>query len=139
MKLSEINKGLIDHSSKQGGYIRKRTYDVRITLNKSGEKGYVVRFGFWNKAKETFTDACYMEITDVEKIGDRIYFLPVKEQQHNKQFKLSRSDKSQNKYFTFTPSENAEKIYRANWINGTFRLKKDPECGLWYIENEKND
>ena len=139
MKLSEINKGLIDHTSKQTGYVRKRTYDVRITLNKSGEKGYVVRFGFLNKAKEAFADISYMEITDVEKITDRIYFVPSKEQEHNKQFKLSRSDKSQNKYFTFTPSENAEKIYRANWINGTFRIKKDPECGLWYIENERNN
>lgn len=139
MKLSEVNKGLMEHQSRQAEHERKRKYDVRITLNKSGDKRFVVRFGFLNKATEELVDANYLEITDVEKIAGRIYFIPSKEKEHNKQFKLSMSNKSQNKYFTFTPSEKAEKIYRAKWIGGTFKINKDQECGLWYIENEKND
>lgn len=117
----------------------KRKYDVRISLNKSGGKRLVVRFAFYNKATEVLVDANYMAITDVEKIAGRIYFIPSKEKEPNKQFKLSKSNKSQNKYFTFTPSEKAEKIYRSKWIGGTFKINKDKECGLWYIENEKND
>ena len=37
-------------------------------------------------------------------------------------------------YFSFTPSDKAEKIYRMNWIGKLFHLRWDPENELHYID-----
>lgn len=115
----------------------KRTYDVRVTLNRAGGKRFAVRFGFINQGFAAFRDAAYIQPSSVEKYQERIYFKTHGERAFFDAYKLSDTstkDKTSGKYFTFTPSEKAEKIYRSKWIGKTFPIKFDEECRLYYIE-----
>jgi len=113
-----------------------RTYDVRITLNKSGHGKPVVRFGFLNEAAKIFGENPFIEASDVEYIKDRIYFKTHVEKVNNNVHTLSSNGKSRadSCYFALTPSDKAEKIYRMNWIGKLFPLFWDEENELYYID-----
>ena len=117
----------------------KRTYDVRVTLNKSGSKGFVIRFGFINKAAEAFNGKTYIQMSRVDKLPNRIYFKLFDSRANLDAHKLSTSKKessTSNIYATMTPSPAAEKIYRAKWIGKTFNIKFDEDARLYYIEQD---
>lgn len=140
MKKEEIMKMFIDHNTKKANTKIKRNYDVKITLNKSGraDGGFVVRFGFINKAGEVFKKGMFVEATDIEKMRDKIYFKSSEEKEHAKMYKLS-SDAPTCSYFSFTPTAEAEKVYRTLWLNKEFKLKYDEECEMYYIELGENE
>lgn len=113
----------------------KRTYDVRVTLNKAGDsRRMVIRFGFINDALKAFSKD-YIEASKIT--GDRIYFRTFNEKANGNVHKISKVDKGAGRYFSMTVSPEQEKIYRAKWINGTFKLKYDEENELYFIELEK--
>ena len=118
----------------------KKTYDVRVTLNKSGRNRQCVRFGLLNYAAAMAQEHLFVEVSDIEFCKDRLYFRFHDEKEHRNIHTLSKSAK-ENKgvgfYFSITPSEKAEKLYRMNWIGKTFAFKHDPEIDLFYIENVK--
>ena len=126
-------------SSKTNSKPANRNYDVRVTLNKSGGNRHVIRFGFLNQGARVFAKSKYIEVSDVEKLPNRIYFRVFDEKVNPNVHVLSNNYKSRSKnlYTSMTPSEKAEKIYRMKWINGTYTLKFDEECSLYYIENDK--
>lgn len=137
MEKAKVNSLFDDRTTGKGTYIPKRTYDVRITLNKNGhEDGFSVRFGFLNKASKVFSQMPYIQVSNVEKSQDAIYFRSHNAKNFLDVYKLSSNSKSQasNCYTAFKPSAAQEKIYRLKWINKTFSLKYDESCGLYYIE-----
>lgn len=116
---------------------RVRTYDVRITLNKSGKGNrQVIRFGFLNNAAAEASKHLFVEVSDVEYSKDRIYFRFHDEKLHRNIHTLSKSNGKTGVgyYFAITPSETAEKIYRMNWIGKEFSFKFDDEIKVHYIE-----
>ena len=117
----------------------KRNYDVRVSLNRSGENKSVIRFGFLNQGARVFAKSKYIEVSDVVKLPNRIYFRVFDEKVNPNVHALSNNfnSRSKNLYTSITPSEKAEKIYRMNWITRTYTLKFDEECSLYYIENSK--
>jgi hypothetical protein len=117
----------------------KRTYDVRVALNKSGKKGNVVRFGLINNAAAVLGVSQYIEVSDIEITKNRIYFRTHDEQTHRNIYKLSKnsSDNGNGYYFSITPTMKGEKMYRANWVSKTYPLYHDPALDLYFIENAK--
>lgn len=119
-----------------------RNYDVRITLNKSGTykraDRFVIRFGFLNEAVKAFFGKDYIQVSKVEALPDRIYFRTSNSRDNLDMHKLltNSNSKATNLYTTITPSDQAEKIYRAKWINKTFDIQFDSEVGLYYITLE---
>lgn len=138
MKLEDLT-WMPERTKKAHAVVRK--YDVRITLNKSGDNRQVIRFGFLNKGAEVFEKYKYIEVSDVEskKCPNRIYFRAETEKTNSNMHKLCTNGKSKTKnlYTSLTPTGKGDKIYRSQWINGTFKIKLDDECGLYYIENAK--
>ena len=121
------------------GPANPRTYDVRITLNKSSKSnGFVVRFGFLNEAVKAFNGKTYIQASKVETLPNRIYFRLLNERTYIGAHKLCTNSKAEtsNLYMSFTPSEAAEKIFRAKWVGKTFKIKYDEECEHYYIEQE---
>jgi len=115
---------------------RHRTYDVKITLNKSGSGRQVVRFGFINGAAQELGKKPFVEASDIEITKERIYFRTHDEKTSLNVHTLSSNGKTRQDscYFTMTPTEKGEKMYRMNWINKTFMLYYDPEYELHYID-----
>lgn len=113
-----------------------RTYDVRITLNKSGKDRQVIRFGFINNAASELGKHAFIEASDIEYTKDRIYFRTHDEKINSNVHMLSSNGKSRmdSCYFSFTPSDKAEKMYRMNWIGKLFPLLYDSENDLHYID-----
>ena len=113
-----------------------RTYDVRITLNKSGSGRQVVRFGFINNGAQEFGKKPFIEASNIERTKDRIYFRTHDEKTSLNIHTLSSNGKTRQDscYFTMTPTEKGEKMYRMNWIGKTFMLYYDPEYELHYID-----
>ena len=116
--------------------VTHRTYDVRITLNKSGKARQVIRFGFINQAAAEFGKHTFIEASDIECLKDRIYFRLHDEKINNNVHTLSSNGKSKTDscYFSLTPSEKAEKMYRMNWIGKLFPILYDDENELYYID-----
>lgn len=125
-----------DNKERGGKVINPRIYDVRITLNKSGKVGFVIRFGFLNAAVKAFEGKNYIQVSKVEVLQNRIYFRAFDEKKYVDVYKLCTNpkSKSRNLYVAMKPSAAAEKIYRAKWINKTFYLQFDDECGLYYVQ-----
>lgn len=120
----------------------KRTYDIRVTLNKRGEgERMAIRFGFINKAFTAFKGYEYIEPSDIEKLQDRIYFRGFKDKPENNRnaHKLCCGDSAKSLYITITPTKNGDKIYRMKWVGGTFHIKYDEQNKLYYIEINKED
>lgn len=118
-----------------------RTYDVRITLNKSGHERSVIRFGFINSAAEAFGTKPFIEASDIEYTKDRIYFRTHDEKVNANVHTLSSNGKTRTDscYFAFTPSDKAEKMYRMNWIGKLFPVLFDDENGLFFIDLRKEN
>lgn len=118
-----------------------RTYDVRITLNKSGRGRQVIRFGFINNASKTFGAKPFIEASNIEYTKDRIYFRSHDEKRNANVHVLSSNGKTHldSCYFTLTPSEKAEKMYRMNWIGKLFPLIYDEENELYYIDSREEN
>lgn len=116
-----------------------RTYDVRITLNKSGSGRFAIRFGFLNEAVKAFGGKTYIQASKVEKLPTKIYFRLFDNKANLDAHKLCTNSKSEtsNLYMTITPSEADEKIYRAKWVGKTFKLKYDSDNSLYYITQEE--
>ena len=138
-------ENIFENKSRTKATIAKRNYDIRVTLNKNGKNSFAVRFGFINKALSAFKDTVYIQPSSVEKMSDRIYFKAHEERTYFDVYRMSEKKNDTeltSKYFAFTPSEKAEKIYRSKWIGKTFQIKYDQECGLYYIElpeSEENE
>ena len=119
-----------------------KTYDVRITLNKAGKGRQAIRFGFINKAASVFGEHAFIEASYVERMRERIYFRSHSEKVSANVHVLSSNGRTRKDscYFTITPSNEAEKIYRMSWIGKTFPLLYDTENELYYIDvKEENN
>jgi hypothetical protein len=119
----------------------KRSYDVRISLNKSGDnRPQVVRFGFINRAAQILGISQFIEASDIEYTKERVYFRTHDEKHHKDIHTLSTNSKTRQDscYFAISPSAKAEKIYRMNWVGKTYPLLYDEENELYYIENTKD-
>ena len=133
MNTTDINK--IFEGEKQPAH---RAYDVRVTLNRSGSGRFRIRFGFLNDAVKAFDNKPYMQASQVEKLADYIYFKPVDKKVPGAQKLCTNSNSTTtNLYASITPSEAAEKIYRAKWVGKTFKIQLDEECGLYYISQRE--
>lgn len=124
------------HVPEQKTVTGHRTYDVRITLNKAGSGRQVIRFGFINNAASVFGKHTFIEASDIEYTKDRIYFRSHDEKINTNVHTLSSNGKTHEDscYFSFTPSDKAEKMYRMNWIGKLFPLFYDNENELHYID-----
>jgi hypothetical protein len=127
--------------NRQGGHpdVRRRTYDVKITINKNGNGRDCMRFAFLNKAAEIAEDYSFVKVSSPELERNKIYFLFSKEKSgKSRDFKRLHRKSESGRYFTVTPDPGIEeKRYRAEWLNHTYSIKYDGECGCYYIENEK--
>lgn len=114
----------------------KRLYDVKITQNKSGDHRMVVRFGFINQAAKAFSGYDYIEVSNIEKSDDKIYFKLSHEKTGYYSHRLCTNGKSKTicRYTSLTPTAKGEKLYRAKWVNYTFEIKYDDEHDMYYIE-----
>lgn len=132
MKIGDISKCLREFSApkRQG---TRRDYDVMIKLNGGGKERTYLNFLLYREAREAFKDVDRLEVTSVEALPERIYFIPRTEKARGN-YKLNRKSGVS---FLMTPKGKEEKIYRLKWINKKFELRYDEECGLYYIEIEK--
>lgn len=137
----DINKLFPLPQSRNNKGERVRTYDVKITLNKSGHGRQVIRFGFLNNAAAKANGYQFVEASNVEYMKDRICFRFHNEKLHRNIHTLSKSNgiTGNGYYFTITPSEAAEKIYRMNWIGKEFSFLYDSEHDWYFIEDSKED
>lgn len=122
-----------------GTYVKRRAYDVKITINNSGNDRNSLRFGLCNLGKEVFEKYGYVRISDYPVGRNRhIYFELENEKKNRKFYKISKSVRRDgiinNCYFSFTPPAEYEKGYRMNWVGGEYMLKYDESLGLYYIE-----
>jgi len=117
----------------------KRDYDVKITINKNGYGRDCMRFAFLNKAHAIVEDFNYIRVSSLALKRDRIYFIFSKEKDgKSRAFKRLHRKSEHVRYFTVTPDPGIEeKRYRTEWLNHTYSIKYDGECGCYYIENEK--
>lgn len=135
MNYTEVNKIFEIHTDKT---LHRREYDVRVTLNRSGSGRFVIRFGFLNDAVKVFDKKPYVQVSQVEKLADFIYFKPMDEKVPGAHKLCTNSNSTTtNLYAAITPSEAAEKIYRAKWVGKTFKVQIDDECGLYYISQKE--
>lgn len=139
----DMDKAFPPADNKNAHVHHNRTYDVRITLNKSGDnRPFVIRFGFINSAARIFGTHPFIEASDIEYTKDKVYFRTHEEKAHKNIHTLSSNGKTRQDscYFAMTPpTERVEKIYRANWIGKTFNLSFDDINQLYYIENAKKE
>lgn len=127
---------LFDNRTTRSRYTPKRTYDVRITLNKKGDH-FSIRFGFINNSLKAIGEKNYAQVSNISKCRERIYFKFLNERKYLDVHKLSSScegDKKTSLYITITPSGKEEKIYRSDWIGKVFDIKYDNDSGFYYIE-----
>ena len=124
-------------------YQPKRTYDVRVTLIKSGRADgkMSIRFGFLNKAAAAFHADRFLLISEPQ--NDRIYFLECSEKKDYRYKKILFSAKKDSSgkclCTSFIPSDELDKVYRAKWIGGTFKLQYDDECEMYFIERKNEE
>lgn len=92
-----------------------------------------------NESIKAFNGKSYIQVSKVEKMPDRIYFRLFDNREYIDTHKLVTNSKAttSNLYTTITPTSNEEKIYRAKWINKEFKLCRDENNELFYIELEK--
>ena len=119
---------------------RKRKYEVRVSLNKSGDR-WIVRIGFINKAVDIFARYSLCGPSDITgKCKNRIYFMPKKENNGERLYTISkqtnRDGKITNCEFKFTPTKEEEKMYRKYWAGKTYNLHYDEIMSLYYIEKQ---
>lgn len=117
----------------------KRTYDVRVTLNKSGNGRFSIRFGFLNDAVKAFKGKNYVQVSRVDVSPDVIYFRLFDKKEFIDVHKLctnSNADTS-NLYTAITPPDAEEKIYRAKWVGKTFKIEHDEKHDVYFISQEK--
>lgn len=136
---AKVRDSYFPHPEQRTGPGIKRTYDVRVTINKSGKGKDTIRFGFINNAAAIFGIHPFIEVSDVTCTKNRIYFCIHDEKIHRNVHAISGIDKKESCYFTITPSEKAEKIYRMNWIGHTYKITFDKKLGWYYIENSKEE
>ena len=134
--MSKLDLGKAFHVNDKKPIKWHRTYDVRITLNKAGSGRQVIRIGFINNAASVFGKHAFIEASDIEYTKDRIYFRSHDEKINANVHTLSSNGKTREDscYFSFTPSDRAEKMYRMNWIGKLFPLFYDNENELHYID-----
>ena len=127
---------LFDNRTARREYVPKRTYDVRITLNKKGDR-FSIRFGFINNSLKAIGDKSYAQVSNISKCRERIYFKFLDKKDYLDVHKLSSScedNKITSLYITIMPTEKEEKIYRSEWIGKVFEIKYDADSGFYYIE-----
>lgn len=140
--MAKLDMNLAFPHGYEGSKYAPRNYDIRITLNNAGKgKKKVIRFGLVNQAAKILGASQFIEPSNIEYTKDRIYFLPYEEKAYRTVHTLSSNSRTRqlNCYFSFTPTEKAEKMYRMNWINKTYELLYDEENELYYIEKTKED
>lgn len=128
-----------EKKKKNSEYVKRRTYDMKIAINKSGESRQALRFGLCNYGKEVFAKYGYVRVSDYPAGKNRRIYFELKNEKDNHFFhkiiKKTREDGFVNScYFTFTPPEEYEKGYRMNWVGGEYMLKYDDELKAYYIE-----
>ena len=126
---------LFDNRTARTKCTQKRTYDVRISLNKKGDH-FSIRFGFINESLKAIGNRTYAQVSNVSLCRDKIYFKFWDRKEYLDVHKLTSSNKSGNTslYTTITPDGNEEKIYRSDWIGKVFNIKYDELSGYYYIE-----
>lgn len=114
---------------------RGRNYDVKITLNKSGNK-FAIRFGFLNNAAEKFSQYKYIQFSNIEKMPGKIYFRLFEDKPYLNCYKLcSNKGKGEtNRFATLSPTEEGEKIYRSKWVGKEFAIQFDGDHKLYFID-----
>ena len=113
---------------------KEKSYDVRISqhgCSDGNRKGMKLNYLLHRCARKAFQDVDRVEITSVEKMPNRIYFIPRKEKKKSN-YQITRNSGWS---FQVTARPEEEKIYRLKWINKEYELKYDADCGLYYIEN----
>ena len=109
--------------------------DLKISFIKCGR---TVKFALYRKADGLFTPRQYIEVSDVQKLPERIYFRTHDGKINPNVHKITTTTKSS--FFIVTPGSKAkEDIYRDKWVGKGYTLKMDEECGLYYIECEEGD
>ena len=64
---------LFDNRTARTKCTQKRTYDVRISLNKKGDH-FSIRFGFINESLKAIGNRTYAQVSNVSLCRDKIYF-----------------------------------------------------------------
>lgn len=140
--MCKIDLGQLFPTAKGPNTHPKRTYDIKITLNNSGEGRQCIRFGLLNKAAVEADKHGFAEVSNIEYLKTRLYFRFHDSKLNRNVHTLSKSSKDNSgsgSYFCITPSGKAEKLYRMNWIGKAYMLQYDTDNNLYYIENTKED
>ena len=106
---------------------KRKDYDVMITIQGSRKKAV---FRFWNKAREVFADVHRIEPTSVEKMPNRIYFIPCDTKKRGN-YQLFRNS---GWGFEVSPNETELGVFVKKWVNRKLDIQHDAECDLYYIE-----
>lgn len=114
---------------------------VKVTRNKSGPNRYVIRFGFSGSAAKLIESfhCTHVMPSFIERDRNRIYFRFFDEKEHKYAFKLCRTSESGvGYYFTFSPSEKADRLYQTWYVGKAFDFNYDKmnECNYITIEEE---
>ena len=114
---------------------------VKVTRNKSGPDRFVIRFGFSGDAVKHIDSLKYTHVMPsfIEKDRNRIYFKFFREKVNKYAFKLCRtSEWGGGYYFTFSPSEKADKLYQTWYVNKSFDLHHDHLNNCKFITIEED-
>ena len=116
--------------------------EVKVTRNKSGPDRYVIRFGFSGSAARGIETNNWTHVMPsfIERDRTRIYFRFFNDKAHKYAYKLCRtSDSGGGFYFTFSPSEKADKLYQTWYVNKSFNIQYDAPNDCNYITIEEED
>ena len=112
---------------------KPRKYDIKVSLISGGKDNrIVIRFGFLNKANDAFRGEKFIQISNVEKFPERIYFRQFDEKKYVDCHKLGSKSPTALEA-KLTPTNTQLGIYKDRFI-GTHNLKFDYGVQLYYIE-----
>lgn len=129
--IMDINK--IEWANKTVHNPKMSKGDVKISLYSKKNKGYLINFAFYNSTEEVLRNVAKITVSKI--VENRIYFLFDQEDG----YKLhAPHGKNSTKSIIRSISQDEARQYINKWEH-FFKLEKDEECNLYYIENRKGN
>ena len=125
-----------DDSEKSPKPVRAEKNRVKISRNKAGGERYCIRLGFTGKAADIVGGYQYIEPTNIKLKKSAIYFRLHENKENKRCYKVCRTD-GNGVYFTFTPDERGDILYRAHYVGKVLEFKYDERRKCHYITIEE--
>ena len=116
---------------------KSKKKDVKVTRNKSGGDRCVIRFGLIGRAAEEARKHAYITPSFIEMERRRIYFKFSDTKDGKRTYKICKSADGGGYYFTFTPSEEADRLYQKLYVGKAYNIMHCDVSGCFYITNEE--